>query len=51
MKAVIYARYSSGSQQEESIEGIHQAYPARSCVEVARLPKDVQLACEVIAEI
>lgn len=26
-------------------------YPARSCVEVARLPKDVLLECEVIAEI
>jgi len=26
-------------------------FPARSCVEVARLPKDVLLECEVIAEI
>ena len=26
-------------------------YPARSCVEVARLPKDVYLECEVIAEL
>lgn len=26
-------------------------YPARSCVEVARLPKDVFLECEVVAEI
>lgn len=26
-------------------------YPARSCVEVARLPKDVLLECEVIAEL
>jgi len=26
-------------------------YPARSCVEVARLPKDVLLECEVIAEV
>lgn len=25
-------------------------FPARSCVEVARLPKDVLLECEVIAE-
>jgi 2-iminobutanoate/2-iminopropanoate deaminase len=25
-------------------------YPARSCVEVARLPKDVMLEIEVIAE-
>ena len=28
-----------------------EPYPARSCVEVARLPKDVLLECEVIAEI
>lgn len=28
-----------------------QPFPARSCVEVARLPKDVLLECEVIAEI
>lgn len=26
-------------------------YPARSCVEVARLPKDVLIECEVIAEV
>ena len=33
----IYARYFT------------EPYPARSCVEVARLPKDVLLECEVIA--
>ena len=27
-----------------------EPYPARSCVEVARLPKDVLIECEVIAE-
>lgn len=27
-----------------------EPYPARSCVEVSRLPKDVLLECEVIAE-
>lgn len=27
-----------------------EPYPARSCVEVARLPKDVLLECEAIAE-
>lgn len=26
-------------------------YPARSCVEVARLPKDVLVECELIAEL
>ena len=28
-----------------------EPYPARSCLEVARLPKDVLLECEVIAEL
>ena len=28
-----------------------EQYPARSCVEVARLPKDVLLECEVVAEL
>lgn len=28
-----------------------EPFPARSCVEVARLPKDVKLECEVIAEL
>jgi len=28
-----------------------EPYPARSCVEVARLPKDVLVECEVIAEV
>lgn len=35
---VIYSQYFS------------TPFPARSCVEVARLPKDVLLECEVIAE-
>ena len=28
---------------------VREPFPARSCVEVARLPKDVLLECEVIA--
>lgn len=28
-----------------------QPYPARSCVEVSRLPKDVLIECEVVAEL
>ena len=28
-----------------------EPYPARSCVEVARLPKDVLIECEAIAEV
>lgn len=35
----VYAKYFS------------EPFPARSCVEVARLPKDVLLECEAIAEI
>lgn len=35
----IYAQYFS------------EPYPARSCVEVARLPKDVLVECELIAEL
>lgn len=35
----VYAQYFS------------EPYPARSCVEVARLPKDVLLECEAIAEL
>ena len=35
----IYAKYFTGS------------FPARSCVEVARLPKDVLMEMEVIAEL
>ena len=39
-----------------TINGIYGQYftepfPARSCVEVARLPKDALLECEVIAEL
>ena len=38
------------------INGVYAQYftepfPARSCVEVARLPKDVLVECEVIAEL
>ena len=38
-----------------AINGIYaqyftQPYPARSCVEVSRLPKDVLIECEVIAQ-
>lgn len=29
----------------------NEPYPARSCVEVARLPKDALIECELIAEI
>ena len=39
-----------------AINGIYaqyftQPYPARSCVEVSRLPKDVLIECEAIAEL
>ena len=31
------------------VENNHPSFPARSCVEVARLPKDVEVEIEVIA--
>ena len=40
--AAIYAIYA---------QYFTEPFPARSCVEVARLPKDVLLECEAIAEL
>ncbi|MCR5546935.1 MAG: RidA family protein [Lachnospiraceae bacterium] len=39
-----------GAINEVYAEFFPEPYPARSCVEVARLPKDVMLEIEVIAE-
>ena len=39
-----------GTINEVYAEFFPEPYPARSCVEVARLPKDVMLEIEVIAE-
>lgn len=40
-----------GKINEIYAEYFTEPFPARSCVEVARLPKDVLLECEVIAEV
>lgn len=40
-----------GKINEIYAEYFTDPFPARSCVEVARLPKDVLLECEVIAEV
>lgn len=40
-----------GKINEIYAEYFTEPFPARSCVEVTRLPKDVLLECEVIAEV
>ena len=56
LTAVLQAAGSDMSKDDFStINAIYAGYftepfPARSCVEVARLPKDVLVECEVIAE-
>lgn len=40
-----------GKINETYAQYFTEPYPARSCVEVARLPKDVLLECEVVAEL
>ena len=39
------------AMNEVYAEFFTEPFPARSCVEVARLPKDVLIECEVIAEL
>ena len=41
---------AAGSDMSIYAEYFSDPFPARSCVEVARLPKDVLVECEVIAE-
>jgi len=36
-------------QARQSLENVKATYPTRSCVQVARLPKDVKLEIEAIA--
>ena len=57
LTAVLQAAGSDMSKADDfsTINAIYAGYftepfPARSCVEVARLPKDVLVECEVIAE-
>ncbi|XKM14393.1 RidA family protein [Orbaceae bacterium ac157xtp] len=39
----------NGEYEKFFTENKHPSFPARSCVEVARLPKDVEVEIEVIA--
>ena len=43
--------YDFGAINEVYAKYFPEPYPARSCVEVARLPKDVMLEIECIAEV
>ena len=50
LTAVLQAAGSDMSKAVKTTVFIKNMDPARSCVEVARLPKDVLVECEVIAE-
>ena len=51
VKTTVFIQHMEDFAAINAIYARHFAepYPARSCVEVARLPKDVLLECEVIA--
>ena len=53
VKTTVFIRYMNDFAAINAVYAQYftEPYPARSCVEVARLPKDVLLECEVIAEI
>ena len=53
MKTTVFIRHMDDFAAINAIYAQYftEPYPARSCVEVARLPKDVLLECEVIAEL
>ena len=55
-KVVKTTVFTKNMDEFATVNGIYAQYftepfPARSCVEVARLPKDVLVECEVIAEL
>ncbi len=51
VKTTLFIKHMDDFAAINAIYARHFAepYPARSCVEVARLPKDVLLECEVVA--
>ena len=51
VKTTVFLKHMDDFAAVNAVYARHFAepYPARSCVEVARLPKDVLLECEVIA--
>ena len=53
VKTVVFIKDMNDFGKVNEIYGKYftEPYPARSCVEVARLPKDVLIECEAIAEI
>lgn len=53
VKATVFIKNMDDFALVNSIYGQYftEPYPARSCVEVARLPKDLLVECEVIAEL
>ena len=53
VKTTVFIKHMDDFAAINAIYARHFAepYPARSCVEAARLPKDVLLECEVIAEL
>ena len=53
VKTTVFIKNMDDFALVNSIYGQYFAepYPARSCVEVARLPKDLLVECEVIAEL
>ena len=53
VKTTVFIKDMNDFGKVNAIYGTYftEPYPARSCVEVARLPKDVLIECEVIAEL
>ena len=53
VKSMIFIKDMNDSQDINSVYGqyFNEHLPARSCVEVARLPKDVKVEIEMIAKI
>ena len=53
VKTTVFIKHMDDFAAINAIYARHfcEPYPARSCVEVARLPKDVLLECEVIAAV
>ena len=53
VKTTLFIRHMEDFAAINAIYARHfiEPYPARSCVEVARLPKDVLLECEVVAAV
>lgn len=53
LKTTVFIKDMGSFAQVNEIYGrfFTEPYPARSCVEVARLPRDVLIECEAVAEL